>query len=279
MKGLNNIGNTCYLNASLQMLLLNTDFCNLILNYNGSTSDILNTISDFIINYYTSNLESITPDIIKNIVEKKYKIFNGNQQQDSNDFICCLFDIISDEINKINPNNNNNLYNIFGFELESRIKCKLSNCLYSNITNVNELILNLEVKKSLEESFKSFKSRELISNDYKCEKCNIKLLASKRLNITNYSKNLLICLKRFNCINEICNKIIDNMEIPLIFNNYELCGAIIHSGSYRSGHYIYIGISNNIWYIFNDNYISELKTNLQNELSNAYFLYYKIIEL
>ena len=71
MKGLTNIGNTCYLNAALQMLLLNSDFINLILSYNGGMSDILNEISKFIINYYTSNLESISPEIIKNIIKKK----------------------------------------------------------------------------------------------------------------------------------------------------------------------------------------------------------------
>lgn len=299
MKGLNNIGNTCYLNSALQMLLLNSSFCNLILNYNNGKSEILNILSNFIINYHMcknhmcknhmcknhsckeNNNKSITPDDIKNIIQNKYKMFNGNQQHDSNELICCLFDIINEEITNYYSPYHYNLYTIFGFNLESRIKCKLINCLDKSITSNKELILNLNVKKNLEESFNDFFSKEVLSNQYTCNKCNIKSIASKRLNIKTYPNNLLICLKRFNFINSCCNKINDQEQIPLIIelssNIYKLHGAIIHSGSYNGGHYIYVGLVENIWYLFNDNHVSELRTNINDELLNSYLLYYKLI--
>jgi len=277
MIGLNNLGNTCYLNAALQMLLLNSDFCNLILYYNGGSSDILNNISNFIINYYSCSSKSISPDIIRNIIKERFNMFDGYQQQDSNEFICCLFDIINEEIYKMN-NKSICLYSIFGLDIKSRIKCKLVNCLHSNVRNDKELILNLTVEETLEQSINNFKSRELLVNEYKCDNCNIKSIASKRLDITNNSNNLLICLKRFNCTDKICNKISDRMIIPLLYNNYQLHGAIIHSGSYSGGHYIYIGFNNNNWYLFNDDCVSILETNIHEALSHAYFLYYKLIK-
>ena len=51
MKGFDNIGNTCYLNAGLQMIIQNKLLCNLILNY-SIQSPILKIIGDFINEYY-----------------------------------------------------------------------------------------------------------------------------------------------------------------------------------------------------------------------------------
>ena len=170
MKGLNNIGNTCYLNSALQMLLLNHDFCNLILKYNGGTSQILNNISDFIISYYTHNNSSISPYVIKNIIESKYQIFTGFEQHDAYECLFCLFNIIDDEINNIDKNDN--LHNIYGFDLESKVVCKLKECNHYNIKIDKELILYLTVENTLKKSFLGFTTKELLIDE--CSHCSKK---------------------------------------------------------------------------------------------------------
>ena len=40
MKGFHNIGNTCYLNAGIQMLFQNHDFVDMILKYDASNSPV-----------------------------------------------------------------------------------------------------------------------------------------------------------------------------------------------------------------------------------------------
>jgi ubiquitin C-terminal hydrolase len=210
-------------------------------------------------------------------------MFNGYQQHDAYDFICCLFNIINDDIDTINKDTN--LFSIFSFDLESKVKCKLENCLNCNKTAIKELILNLTLENSLEESLKILTMRELIINEYKCDKCSQKTVSSKRLKIINLSNNLIICLKRFNCINGQCIKLNNKIKIPFeIYINdnnkiykYILHGFIIHSGSYNSGHYIYIGYVNNEWFMFNDNIVSKINNNLEDMLSNSYCLYYKKI--
>ena len=68
MKGFINIGNTCYLNSGLQMLIQNEELCALIMNY-ASSSPILQTISNFIMEYYSPDPRPISPIEIKKILE------------------------------------------------------------------------------------------------------------------------------------------------------------------------------------------------------------------
>ena len=73
MKGFRNIGNTCYLNSGLQMLVQNKDLCQLIIKY-SSESTVLEKIADFINNYYNdTNTNIIVPKEIKKIVFHREK--------------------------------------------------------------------------------------------------------------------------------------------------------------------------------------------------------------
>ena len=127
MKGFNNIGNTCYLNAGLQMLIQNKLLCNLILKY-SQQSQILKIIGNFINEYYSASNQAITPIDIKRIVEQKQDLFCGYNQQDSTEFIVYLLNIIDEEIKKINTTSSG-IEQIFGIQINSRIKCKLKSCL------------------------------------------------------------------------------------------------------------------------------------------------------
>ena len=132
------------------------------------------------------------------------------------------------------------------------------------------LLLDLDNNsKCLDDLINLFISREVIENDYKCDKCNKKTKISKRISIDKLSKHLLIWIKRFTCHNKNNNFI----DIPIKWNNYTLNGAIIHSGNLYGGHYVYISYINNYWILFNDDNIS-LITDISQYLLNAYCLYY-----
>jgi ubiquitin C-terminal hydrolase len=283
MKGFDNIGNTCYLNAGLQMIIQNKLLCNLILNY-SQFSPTLKIISNFINEYYFSTSQSISPIDIKQIIEQKQEIFCGYNQQDSTEFIIYLLDTIDEEIKKI-ESTSKGIEPIFGIQLNSRIKCKLKTCLkiYNKQEYNNILLLDIDSKcKSLDDAYRLFKSSNKLDTDnkYFCESCNDKRVASKRSEIKEWPPYLFIWLKRYRQTGTKVMKNSQPINIDIEWRHRNsLQGAVIHSGSLYGGHYIYVGKQDNKWYLFNDSSVTEIITidELKIHLSNAYWLCYKKI--
>ena len=281
MKGFANIGNTCYLNAGLQMLIQNKDFCDIILYY-AKNSQILTIIAQLINDYYNTTNNTIIPIKMKQMLDQQCEIFTGNDQQDSTEFIIYLLDIIDNEIKKIDSNSKS-IGSIFGITINIRVKCKLLTCLNesNNTENNNVLLLDINPNiKTLDEAYRLFRQSEKLDMDnaYFCEKCNDLRIASKKNEIKTWPYYLFIYFKRYSCIN---NRIIKNnqpIQINIEWRNYSLQGAILHYGGLDGGHYVYVGKQeNNKWYLFDDSSYSEIttETELTKHLMNAYWLCYK----
>jgi ubiquitin C-terminal hydrolase len=281
MKGFHNIGNTCYLNSGLQMLIQNKNLCHLIIKYSDQ-SNILKTIGNFINDYHNGYNNVLIPQDIKRIVEQRQEMFIGFRQHDSAEFVVFLLDIIDEEIKKIDSK----LLGvdlIFGLESNVRIKCKLKVCLNisNHIEKNNYLLLDINNDtKTLDDCYRLSKSSEILedSNMYYCENCKAKTIASKRTKIVKWPDNLIIWLKRFKQSGMRLDKIDNQIEVPLMWrHNMKLQGFVIHSGGLHGGHYIYVGLVNDKWYLFNDSSVSEIQNEAQlnNYLSTAYLIYYK----
>ena len=280
MKGFNNIGNTCYLNAGLQMIIQNVDLCKLILKYSHQ-SLILNKISSIIINYYSNTNLNITPSEIKSIVEHRQNIFCGYQQQDSVEFVIYLLDIIDEEIKKINKDSKE-LQQIFGININVKIKCKHNTCLKEyNKQEINNFLM-LDMDNScftLDDLYRKFKSTEQLDNDnsYFCEKCGVKRNALKSSQIISRSNYILINLKRFKQEGNSVFKQNQPIDVNIVWRHgLILVGAIIHHGNINGGHYVYVGRHDNKWYLFNDSSVSKIDDNTLNKyLNHAYLLVYR----
>lgn len=280
MKGFQNIGNTCYLNAGLQMLTQNKNLCNLILKY-SDTSPVLNIMADHIKDYYDNTTNIIVPSKIKKLVESKQEMFMGYHQQDSTEFILYLIDIIEDELKKINKSDE--LKSIFGININTRTKCKKLDCLKVSNKSENSNILLLDIEsshKTLDDVYRNFKARERMDGDnkYKCNNCDDKRVASKRLEVLEWPNDLFIWLKRFRQNDNGSYKKNDqSIVIPLNWrHDMMLQGAVIHYGGLNGGHYVYVGMNNNKWFMFDDSSIREINnmSEVESLISNAYWVYY-----
>lgn len=275
VKGLNNIGNTCYLNSGLQMLIQNVDFCKMILENKNKTEN-LTTMANFIGEYYTSTNGSITPDKIKEMVGKKNKIFRGNGQQDAAEFIIYLIDILDTDLQKkLNP--------LFDITTETTIKCKIRKCLRTSITKHKNPFLILPIKdecSNLDDCYREFKVHEKLEGDemYYCENCKEKRIASRRLNVIEWSNNLIIWLKRFENNKGRLSKNNKEIEIPIDWrHDFTIKGAVIHAGGIGGGHYVYMSrnISTNEWTMCDDSSTRPIpKEHVQNLLNRAYIFNY-----
>ena len=275
MKGFINLGNTCYLNSGLQLLMNIPEFCQLVLNHKN-TSNELSFLSEFIILYHSDNNGSLKPKFIKKIVAKKKSTFGGFSQEDSQEFLIYFLDLIDNQIkeNKVN--------NLLGLKINKVIKCKALSCLKKSITNEIRLFLMLDINnyEDLNECYRNYKISEKLEDDnrYFCENCNKKRIASKRIQIGTWPKNLIIVLKRFQQDGYSFSKNDNFLNIPVNWrHNYKLKGGVIHSGRLGGGHYVYFGNYNDKWYLFDDSHISKIKINqLDDYKKRAYLLHYRI---
>mgnify|MGYP001446571399 CR=1 FL=1 len=278
MKGFINLGNTCYLNSGLQMIIQNQDLCNIVTALK-SKSEMLSKFSDFIEEYYNGQSKPLKPKFIKNLVSEKNSIFSGFNQQDSSEFIVFLLELLNTEINKYTENKNI-IDKIFEIEITTSTKCKVLSCLNVSENKQNSTILILDVNEecnNLDDCYNLSKSKIKLDGDekYFCEKCKKKRIASQRKDITKWPKNLIVWIRRYQQKGTKLSKFSQEILVPVEWrSNYHLKGIVFHSGSLYGGHYIYAGKVNDKWYLFNDATVSELSNRELINLINYGYIYY-----
>ncbi|SGY65766.1 BQ5605_C004g02594 [Microbotryum silenes-dioicae] len=236
--GLQNLGNTCFLNSALQVMLHTPPLVRHLEATNHSTSTckflaakkfcmtcaLQNAIK---ISFYGSK-RSYAPNFIVNNMRKIASHFRPGRQEDAHEFL--RFSIDNMQLSALfgtpstldQPAKDSTfVHQIFGGRLRSRVTCEA--CGHASDTFDSVLDLSLDVNKttSVKEALDRFIKTDSLrgANKYKCEKCRKLVNAEKGFTIDRAPMVLMIHLKRFTATGR---KIGDTIRYPdqLQLGNY-----------------------------------------------------------
>ena len=305
--GLTNLGNTCYLNAAVQILSHMNELNTYLLNVTQ-----LNRMNDSLLTIEWISLYKlmwsqnciISPNRfvskIKDLTQNKTTKFCNLEQNDSNEYFYFMIDCIHNSLNKLDQSiklakTNNSELNKEIDVYESK-DCSIIHSLFTSFlsytyvnkeTNLVEftkyephfmielsipLVDNIRIEDCINFTFQD----ELLDTLWHDEKTNEKKQLFKKTEFAYYPNILVVHFKRW--IHMKKNKQIVQFDELLRLNNeiYELFGIINHEGNIFGGHY-FSYIKKNNWFVFNDTNISQIQ--VQNIVSDKnYCLFYRKIK-
>jgi len=268
--GLQNMGNTCFINSALQVLFNCPKLVHIIINGdNENLTKYKQTFED----YFRETTNTLGPYILYKRYQKINSNYLGISQEDAHEYLTFIIDDI-DELGK-----DIDVKNLFKISLISKVNCEECDNFSQVIISEKILSLSIDNCQSLDDCFKKLYKKESLDDDNKwfCDKCNKKVCSNKKIYIDKISKYFIICLNRFIFENNNIIKNKNNITFPKnIFNKYELRGIIYHMGSINGGHYICsITRDGNNWFLIDDtNIIDTTYEKLEQLNNNAYILLY-----
>ncbi|CAG7831142.1 unnamed protein product [Allacma fusca] len=310
--GFINLGNTCYMNATLQALFHTPAFLNWLLdelnerdhrdrcerNNQSVHQCTICPMSSSVFGVYHRNGNPIRPVHIHNKLRTIGKNFSYGRQEDAHEFLRLLLESMERSyLTAVGGHRLDNrskettpLGQIFGGYTRGEVRCLTCRHVSTTFHPHAELQLDIREVNNVEDALAFyFQKEKLDNNDYKCEKCKTVQPATKQQFMELAPIVLCIQLKRFRaCGSKIKKPIFINEKLNLsrfMFKRgndrnpeaeYRLVGLVTHMGpSPNCGHYTAIAqASNGNYYQFDDSYVRMTSLNhAQN--ADAYVIIYE----
>ncbi|KAJ0246027.1 Ubiquitin carboxyl-terminal hydrolase 23 [Hirschfeldia incana] len=300
--GLENLGNTCFLNSVVQCLTYTeplaaylqdvghekrchvAGFCALCAMQKHVRLALQASGRIVAPKYLVSNLRCVSRN------------FRNCRQEDAHEYMinllecmhkCCLPSGVPSESS--DAYRSSLVHKIFGGSLRSQVKCAQCSHCSDKFDPFLDLSLDISKADSLQRALSRFTAVELLDDGakvYQCERCKQKVRAVKQLTVSKAPYVLTVHLKRFEAhrSEKIDKKVqfassVDMKPFvsgPYAGNlKYTLYGVLVHYGrSSNSGHYAcFVRTSSGMWYSLDDNRVIQVseKTVFNQK---AYMLFY-----
>ena len=315
--GLNNLGNTCFMNSVLQCLVHTTPLTNLMQEDNHkSKCSKKNGFCGvcFWENHTKASFQgkqgAQSPTPLFNNLRSISSHLRPGRQHDAHEFLVNFLDNLEKGYENSNPKTNqsqklqldnslpntdsksqNPIKTIFNGETVSQVKCLRCGYCSNTFETYTGLTLDLLKNTTLINCLNSFFKVDKLAGDnqYQCSRCKKKVDAEKRYYLKKTPDNLIIHLKRFdNFRNKVSKPIEYEQSLSLkkyqqpnavgVKMNYELYGVVIHiGGTLNGGHYIAYIKNPEDKWCIMDDSRVSLNSN-NGESNGAYILFYRAKE-
>ncbi|KAG9454492.1 hypothetical protein H6P81_007396 [Aristolochia fimbriata] len=301
--GLENLGNTCFLNAVIQCF---THSVPLVLSLRSSTHAspcsrsqegfcIVCALRDHIELSLASSGGIVKPESLVQNLNYISPSFVKYRQEDAHEFLQCMLDSLhlhnvdSMMQEQERPSKDSFVKQLFGGCLKSQVQC--CNCGHSSDTYepLNDISLEVEEAQSLWNALQLFTKVEKIEM-FTCENCKMKVSVEKKLTLDSLPMISVLHFKRFRTSDGYVEKLSNYVPFPLELEmspfhsggdethkemKYDLYAVVVHEGAYSGfGHYIsFVRSSDQCWFQLDDEKVTRVSEELVLS-QQAYILFY-----
>ncbi len=232
-KGLENLGNTCFMNTCLQNLIHSEYFIKSLIYKKDLISKRKTPVTYYFIKLLgliksgnNKDIDAVSPHDFKDIISTKHQRFRGYSQQDCQEFCRIILEDMNQELNEIKtPEPYKELSTLnkskmecdkeFDETFKKRENSLIIDCFYSQIINIFKCECGFETysfqkvldfplllpkgndsKVTIKELLDEFFETEEIKFETKCEKCHKKTNHEKKIKLSQPPNILILSLQR-----------------------------------------------------------------------------------
>ena len=270
MKGLDNLGNTCYFNCSLQCLLQVPQLSNYMIlkNYNGEDPFVKEYQALVRKVWLKNGGVSVNPQKLLELFRARWSQFKTDDQHDSQEAFLCLLDILDKSLSNI-------IKIIFYSKVLQETVCKSGRSIRTEVTPVT--ILSSKNGDTIESSLKRHQDWSVLEG-FEDDNGVVHHVATTRTIFWELPKVLVFSTRMYG--EKVRVKVSERLNMtpyvakgsPSTETDYQLFACCKHHGSAHGGHYVAYTKHKGQWYMKNDGFC--MKTTLPPE-DYYYLLLYK----